>query len=155
MTQDWTRDVAHVVRCGELAATQCRKRFGAEQECDGSARACAVEDRRMRARASDYLNNIALHSRLDARVAHFKTAARDGIGVLRRQRDDTAAASGIAQTERIPAEDGVVRIAPCDIGAGSRQPVGTCSSPRARAILSAGWSIGYSVASTVKSGESM
>src|SRR2546423_1498134 len=84
MTQDWTRDVAHVVRCGELAATQCRKRFGAEQECDGSARACAVENRRMRARASDYLNNIALYSRLDARVADFKTAARDGVRINER-----------------------------------------------------------------------
>src|SRR2546430_15859856 len=84
MAQDWTRDVAHVVWCRKLAATQCRKRFGAEQECDRSARACAVEDRRMRARAPDYLNNIALHSRLDARVADFKTAARDGVRINER-----------------------------------------------------------------------
>src|SRR5207248_258003 len=32
----------------------------------------------------DYLNNIALHSRLDARVAHFKTAARDGVRINER-----------------------------------------------------------------------
>jgi hypothetical protein len=84
MPQDWPRYVAHVVRCCEVATAQRRQRFGTEEQRHGSARTCAIKNRRVRARASYYLNHVVLHAGFHARVAYLHAAARDGVRLTER-----------------------------------------------------------------------
>src|SRR5437588_2926246 len=84
MAQYWPRDVAHVVGCGEVATANCRKRFCAEQQSDGGARAGAIMHRRMIARAPHDIYYIALHARLDPHMLYLGATTRNRVDFTER-----------------------------------------------------------------------
>src|SRR5205085_2316100 len=71
------RDVAHVVRRCEVATAHGGEGLRAEQERDGGARACAVCDRGVLARAARDVNEVVLHARLHARSLYFGAAVHE------------------------------------------------------------------------------
>src|SRR6266498_1841434 len=79
-----SRDVAHVVGSGKLAAANSRQRFCAQKQRHRSARTRTVVNERMHTRASHQVNRVALYAWLHARLAHLAATARNRIRVYQR-----------------------------------------------------------------------
>src|SRR3712207_4523330 len=84
VAQDGARDVSHVVGRDEVAPAHRGERLRAQEQRDARARARAVSDRRVLARAAHYVDEVAAHAVFGARGPDFGAAAHDGLVVGKR-----------------------------------------------------------------------
>src|SRR6267143_3418836 len=77
MPQHWTRNIAHVVRRGEITTANCSQRFRTQQQRHRSARTRSIMNKRMSPSSPHQIDGVMLHARLHTRGDHFVTAASD------------------------------------------------------------------------------